>query len=309
MSGGVTDAPRAHALVVVVCGIPGAGKTTACEALRQHLLAGSSPTTTGRGDEADPARRVDVTHVCFDAFVAPPPDAEAEGFSPEAWERARKDALGAIARALDRSPQTCTAGFGRVVLVDDTMHYRSMRREVQRIAGRCEAAYLQVFVDAPLDVALARNAQRRSRPVGGSSSLPRSALPDAVVARAFSALERPDVDPWGAIVIPASDGATFDAAAVWDALNARWGPATRFVSPEEEAARLRAARDASAASQAHQLDCALRREITEAAAAMRAQGASRAAIAAQVAAMNAARKQRMVEAKRKTKTHEAKGER
>ena len=58
-----------------------------------------------------------------------------------------------------------------------------------------------------------------------------------------------------------------------------------------------------------QLDCALRREITEAAATMRAQGASRAAIAARVAAMNAARKQRMAEAKRKSKTHDEKGER
>ena len=114
--------------LVALCGLPGAGKST----LARAMVAEAPPHA--------------VAHVEFDAFLA------CGAWSPEAWQQSRGAALDAVSDAL--------RGSASVVVVDDNNFYTSMRAELRRLAVTAGADYVLVWLCAPVDVALARNAQR-----------------------------------------------------------------------------------------------------------------------------------------------------
>ena len=115
--------------LVVLCGLPGAGKST----LARAIIAEAPPHAA-------------VVHVEFDAFL------ERGEWSPEAWQKSRAAALDAVRSAL--------RGSASIVVVDDNNYYASMRAELRRLAVAAGADYVLVWLCARLDVALARNAQR-----------------------------------------------------------------------------------------------------------------------------------------------------
>ena len=260
---------RAPTCLLVLCGPPGAGKTTLARALVQ--LAAQL-----QQQEHQPA--VEVVHICFDELSSPAADgggggagaasgagsAEQPAFSPAAWRQARAAAFAALGQALGRQPCESPAGLGgaeqlRLVLADDTMHYRSMRQECYGLARAAGAACLLLHLQCSLTVAQQRNT---ARPAG-------QRVPAEVLARTLSALEPPggagSGAPWEqhcSIVWDAERGV--DAAAVWQRVLEAWGPpAPSLADPAEAAAAKAAAQSATAGSLAHAVDVATRQVVAD----------------------------------------------
>lgn len=66
-----------------------------------------------------------------------------------------------------------------LIIIDDTMHYRSMRRQIRALCRRVECEYFQIFFDLPLSLAIARNAARANQ------------VPESVVKKLFEIMEKP----------------------------------------------------------------------------------------------------------------------
>lgn len=135
--------PAPAGALVLLCGIPAAGKSTLASFLRsaapRELLARLRPDISA----------VRVVHVCFDDVFAEM-CADAEDFIPERWHAARKriseavqhhfnlgSALGSSTETVlslsrfsvaSREPESSGAVPFDVILLDDNMQYRSMRR-------------------------------------------------------------------------------------------------------------------------------------------------------------------------------------
>ena len=113
------------ACLVVLCGLPGAGKSTLCRTLRDSM------------DVLFEAPSPKIWHVCFDdvenSLAA---SSQAESFSAEVWQKSRKKAHEAVERLLSKN---CAAGSGNrhLILVDDNMYYRSMRHSMFQLARQC----------------------------------------------------------------------------------------------------------------------------------------------------------------------------
>eukprot|EP00700_Malawimonas_jakobiformis_P001976 EC722930.1.p1 GENE.EC722930.1~~EC722930.1.p1 ORF type:complete len:171 (+),score=10.01 EC722930.1:76-588(+) len=133
--------------VIVLFGIPGSGKS------HWRMLIKKGPHLSSFLRE-----NVDVREIVFDDFE----DAMLGGcFTQEAWHQARELALQKLNELLASAAQQqsgCT-----VILVEDVLYLRSMRREVYRIARDAGVAYLQLHVDTPVDCAIQRNAHRERR--------------------------------------------------------------------------------------------------------------------------------------------------
>ena len=54
------------------------------------------------------------------------------------------------------------SGSQRIVIVDDIMFYRSMRREIYKIARENHHGFVSIFMEIPIEVALDRNSKRGS---------------------------------------------------------------------------------------------------------------------------------------------------
>ena len=270
---GVATTPPPRGALVLLCGLPAAGKST----LAARLLSDGPSAlraALGGGD-------VRVWHLCFDRLLLDLQAARGvERFDPELWHEARARALGAVheffGRATDESaaatdaaaadgdappplellaPSERTNGGAappfEVVVVDDNLQYRSMRKPYHRVARAGGLAICTVCVRVDLEVALARNRARG----------PAERVPEATVRQMAEALQWPSSDqPWeGRALWPAAD-APPPWAELADALRERAPP------PFEEGERAREAAAAAsaaetAASAAHQLDLRLRRTM------------------------------------------------
>ncbi|KAF8073254.1 Pstk [Scenedesmus sp. PABB004] len=261
-------AAPAAALLVVLAGLPGAGKTGVAallqEAAQEHAVA--------------------IRRLCLDELQQSASGAGA--FSPDAWQASRRqlvqaagDALAQHARA--RPQQQAPQQRQLVVVVDDVHHLRSMRHELAQLARAHAAAFMQVFLDCPLELALQRNRAR----VGAER------VPDAVLARLATAFEPPAADAraWEAqhTLTLAAGGAALEPAWLWAQVLRHWGgPLPAPPSEQELAARREAGTAANAASAAHGFDLRTRSALSAALAHLPPDG--RAAAAAR---LNAARKQ------------------
>eukprot|EP00884_Botryococcus_braunii_P015560 jgi/Botrbrau1/2688/Bobra.0203s0031.1 len=94
----------------------------------------------------------EITHVGDrEVFLAP------QTFDPMAWQKARREALQQVESAvLLRAPP----GQGKLVIVDDNMHYRSMRHVCYKLARKHGASFAQLYISAQLERAIASNAGR-----------------------------------------------------------------------------------------------------------------------------------------------------
>jgi len=129
--------------LLLVCGLPGCGKSTFC----RELLARAT-----REPELLGFTSV-WHHMSYDAM-----EAELRGtasFTPECWQAARQR----VAEAVSDLLATCSGGR-MVILLDDNMYYRSMRKQWYHFARDRNCAFHQLFLQAPQEICLARNAQR-----------------------------------------------------------------------------------------------------------------------------------------------------
>ena len=270
---GVATTPPPRGALILLCGLPAAGKST----LAARLLSDGPSAlraALGGGD-------VRVWHLCFDRLLLDLQTARnVERFDPELWHEARARALGAVHEFFGRATGESAAGTDaaaadgdsppplellapsertnggaappfEVVVVDDNLQYRSMRKPYHRVARAAGLAICTVCVRVDLEVALARNRARG----------PAERVPEATVRQMAEALQWPSSDqPWeGRALWPAAD-APPPWAELADALRERAPP------PFEEGERAREAAAAAsaaetAASAAHQLDLRLRRTM------------------------------------------------
>jgi len=149
----MAEYPASHldaSTILCLCGIPGAGKST----LAQHLLRAASHSSAAL--------------VCFDAFQAP-----AAEWDELTFHVGRAAALQHLEQQLEQN---------QVVVVDDTMHLRSMRREVYALGRARGVPVVVIWLRAPLALALARNSTR----------VPAYQVEESAIGRIHTALEPPD---------------------------------------------------------------------------------------------------------------------
>jgi hypothetical protein len=105
-------------------------------------------------------------------------------FEPESWKRARDACFRAVRDALDDADDGNEGGAsGALVILDDTMHYKSMRREAYRYAREFRAAFIVVHVDVSEEECWMRNSRRDD---GDVLKVPREAF-----ERLAAAFDRP----------------------------------------------------------------------------------------------------------------------
>ena len=155
--------------LVCLCGLPAAGKST----LARHILVVGA----GRLLSALGAPGVRLWHICFDdVFAALQREQGAADFDPELWHRARERALLTVnayflkragTTALEAVASCASAGNTDdascidVLLIDDNMHYRSMRRAYYKVAREAQLAFCAICLPVAIEEAVARDARRQ----------------------------------------------------------------------------------------------------------------------------------------------------
>ena len=192
----MSSGARAAGAIVCLCGLPGAGKST----LARHVLAVGAE----RLRAALRVQGLRLWHLCFDdALAALQKEAGASDFDPELWHRARELALHAVhalflfrsgTKALEAIARSSMAGNAEaascidIVLLDDNMHYRSMRRAYYKVAREAQLAFCTICLPLPVVEAVARDARRS----------PPHHVGRATIEVMAEALQWPDPDrfPW-----------------------------------------------------------------------------------------------------------------
>ena len=171
-------ADASRACLILVCGLPGSGKTSFSRALVEQGGLG--------------ARWV---HFCYDE-VEQQMRSEQSKFDPEAWQQARAKVASDVRSMLE----ACSASEERMVIVlDDNMYYRSMRKRWYHLCRETSCAYHQLFLQAPVDLCLERNRLRE----------PVAQVPE------FSILHMAEVFEW-----PPEAGGTWEAQGISTSIDA-----------------------------------------------------------------------------------------
>ena len=267
---------KARVLVLVLCGLAGAGKTTlatwlADKAAREHEDL-----------------RVRVSRISFDEIEVRP---WGEAYDPETWKRSRAEALARVeTEALPFNP--AVPGERKLVLVDDNMHLRSMRRQIFQIARKHRTDFAILHLRLPLREASARNEARGEA----------RAVPEAVLAKMHASFEAPgesDRIPFERKTVRVDAERRVDVEEVWRAIEDRWGaPVSDRHAPASEMARKLAGQSACAASARHQLDNEMRREVSAAVQEWRLEGVPGEEIAKRVREFGKAKKEAVSRAPR-----------
>lgn len=120
----------ASGVLVVLCGLPGAGKST----LARQLTTDARVEWIRFDDDLDEAMRGMMIE--------------------DAWHASRVSALGRVRSAVTKK---------EIVIADDNCYYRSMRHSLFQIARDAKFAFAIIFLDVPLEEALKRNALRTTK--------------------------------------------------------------------------------------------------------------------------------------------------
>ncbi|KAJ0409749.1 hypothetical protein ATCC90586_001062 [Pythium insidiosum] len=173
--------------IVLVCGLPGAGKTTLVRspATSGHGFASATAAIDAAEQTPTPplfcGARVEV--LCFDDMFA----AESSGaaaFDPLGWKRTQERMIDHAQRRILAHHTAPSPGGGRLVLfIDDNFPLRSQRKRFFRLAQDARCGFGVLYVDTPPDVCASRNRQRTGR----------ARVPDDVWQRMADAFEPPDV--------------------------------------------------------------------------------------------------------------------
>ena len=116
----MAEAPATTCLLLV-CGLPGSGKSSFCQLV------------TGEGSQGTQGTQgTSWIHFCYDG-VERALRADRSSFDPEAWQEARAKIRADVGSLLDDNESESN----RVIVLDDNMYYRSMRclTEVGKLAS------------------------------------------------------------------------------------------------------------------------------------------------------------------------------
>lgn len=171
---------RDDAALLLFCGLPAAGKTwLACRLLSE----GPRELLTLLQEEQRGVQAVRVWHICFDTVLeALQVQRGVTAFDPVLWRESRELVFQAVrAFVAAHQEQTTTEGAPRlelpcavrseacgdetagclhVLVLDDNMQFRSMRRTYYRLARDAHIAVCTLGLPISLELALARNAER-----------------------------------------------------------------------------------------------------------------------------------------------------
>eukprot|EP00933_Yihiella_yeosuensis_P041726 TRINITY_DN3612_c1_g5_i2.p1 TRINITY_DN3612_c1_g5~~TRINITY_DN3612_c1_g5_i2.p1 ORF type:complete len:327 (-),score=73.61 TRINITY_DN3612_c1_g5_i2:187-1167(-) len=142
--------------LLLVCGLPGCGKSTFCKSLiaraeQEKQLLGACQ----------------WRHLCYDEVEMELRGQGSTHFDPDTWRESRVKAAQAIAEIFEnheKSNESLDEKERLIVLLDDNMYYRSMRKQWYHFARKKGYIYRQVFLESPKQVCLERN---RGRPASG----------------------------------------------------------------------------------------------------------------------------------------------
>ena len=258
-------AERSRAFALILCGLPGAGKTTLAEALVER------------------ARRegLDAFHACFDAYERRlrrrrRPFHDAGAFEREAWREARIEAMDEATAAV----KNATNANGTLVVIDDNMYYEGMRwrafRQMREARASCATAYVKAGGvddcvgstgddDGDDDGALLAAERNKSRDAA-------EVVREDVFERMRSVFEPPKLsEPGDGAAFPAFvvDTSAIDSRGggvdddVWARVVSYWGEAAPTPKSEEDLEKERnEARAITAKSSIHALDIRARNKVS-----------------------------------------------
>lgn len=265
------DAAPSGALLLF-CGLPAAGKSTLA---RQLLVDGPEQLLQHLAPRG--VRAVRVWHICFDAVLeALQSQRGTDEFDPVLWRESRDLVLAAVgaffAAAEPRLELPCAihseacgdecAPCMHVLVLDDNMHYRSMRRTYYRLARDARVAVCTLGLPISLELALARNAPRPAA----------QRVAEATIRGMAEALQwpQPEVHRWERGWLQLAEPPPEEPQQPplpWQELAAALAESVPSGPTEAERAALAEAAAASAAqtasSAAHQLDLRLRKTTSE----------------------------------------------
>lgn len=150
-------------------GIPASGKSTFCQKIQSE------------------SKIFNVLHICYDDFIRMP-DSSSETFQyfqSKQYKKQRFSLLRLIQQLIDdikgktqfsKFKQTVSSDFPHVkcnlksvftreyylLLIDDTMHYKSMRKEIRTLARDNEIGYFVTYFHSTLESAINRNQNRNN---------------------------------------------------------------------------------------------------------------------------------------------------
>lgn len=215
---------RASACVAALSGLPGSGKTTLSQSICRHVAALQKSGSVN----------VEVVHICFDDVTrkhqkqivnsvessdAGRKESSPEGaFDPFLWKSGRQLALREAENLLTN--ERPSSGQRLLLLLDDTMHLRSMRRDVFQMARKLGTAFMIVSVSVNPIVSFERNNQRSQSEkvpleVWESLSL-REEVPDSTA----NLWEKPIIK----VTMEGKSSIEETGAFVWGQIDNLWGP-------------------------------------------------------------------------------------
>ncbi|CAK4162007.1 unnamed protein product [Aphanomyces euteiches] len=150
-------------VVLVLCGLPGAGKSSLASGLAARL----------------PDYSIEILD--YDAIYTD--KSLGNRFEPGLWHTTRESVHQSVRHTLDSIAEASTR---HLIVLDDNMYYRSMRKRFWQLAQTYRVGLGQVFVDTSLETCRRRNAQR---------DIP---VPSSVFNRMAALLEvpQPESVPW-----------------------------------------------------------------------------------------------------------------
>ena len=171
--------------VLCFCGLPGSGKTTLSLELQKLCNLHGIPNARIRFDEYEKREYEKLDDSGGFEKNNTNLKVNKKKFEPESWKRARDACFRAVRDALDDAGDDGNEGgaSGALVMLDDTMHYKSMRREAYRYAREFRAAFIVVHVDVSEEECWMRNSGRED---GDVLKVPREAF-----ERLAAAFDRP----------------------------------------------------------------------------------------------------------------------
>lgn len=132
--------------IVVLCGIPGVGKSTFSVKLR-NVLNSSFESNLCAIVEFDNLFETNQNEEKSNSII----------FDPNLWQNTRMQSL----LSTESEIQRCiNDNEDRIIIIDDNMYYRSMRRSFFQIARKYEAGYIQIYLNSSLSNILSNNKNR-----------------------------------------------------------------------------------------------------------------------------------------------------
>lgn len=128
-------------VIVLLCGLPGAGKST----ISAHIVSESRK------------RSFKASVVSFDDFVT-------EDWNQTSFKEGREKGLSILSNLVQAfNEKPASDAITTVIIVDDIMYLKSMRRKVYVVARDNNCPLITVLVDAELRTILERNAARHGK--------------------------------------------------------------------------------------------------------------------------------------------------